>query len=51
MGSILSKYRVKSGVNFTAIKQMDIINYSVNHSRRGHDASRKVNKVVLLSTF
>lgn len=48
---INSEYTVKSAVNFTTMKQMDIINYGVNHSRRGHHASRGLNKDVLFSTF
>lgn len=48
---INSESAVKSGVNFTTMKQMDVINYGVNHSRRGQHASRRRNNDVLFSTF
>lgn len=48
---ISSESTVKSGVNFTTMKQMGIINYGVNHSRRGQHASRRLNNDVLFSTF
>lgn len=48
---INSDSTVKSGVNFTTMKQMDVINYGVNHFRKGQHASRRLNNDVLFFTF
>lgn len=48
---INSESTVKSGVNFTTMRHMGIINYSANHFRRGQHASRRLNNDVLFSTF
>lgn len=48
---INSESTVKSGVNFTTMRHMGIINYGANHFRRGQHASRRLNNDVLFSTF